>query len=95
MAWEGGESKNACVSAAKRFISERKLSEGVQLKLDYIEFNDSDTFEPLPGSETKTKLTAREGKGKGMVVLLNGAVWVGKTRLIDNLILGDVGMVLV
>ena len=90
-AWEGGEGKDACVSAAKRSVSERMLSEDVQLKVDYIEFNDPDTFEPLPDSETKTKLMAREGKE---AVVLSGAVWVGKTRLLDNLILGDVGMIL-
>lgn len=92
-AWEGGESKDACVSAAKRSISERVLPEGVQLKLDYIEFNDPDTFEPLLGSEMKTKAKAEGGKGRN-TVLLSGAVWIGKTRLLDNLILGDVRTIL-
>lgn len=90
-AWEGGESKDACVSAAKRSISERVLPEGVQLKLDYIEFNDPDTFEPLLGSEMKAK--AEGGKSRD-TVLLSGAVWIGKTRLLDNLILGDVRTIL-
>nr|AAS92525.1 PAN6 [Cryptococcus gattii] len=49
---------------------------GVELELDYIELFDKTTFNPVRGDVT----------GKEMV--LAGAVWVGKTRLIDNLLLG-------
>lgn len=49
---------------------------GVDLELDYIELFDKTTFNPVRGDVT----------GKEMV--LAGAVWVGKTRLIDNLLLG-------
>ncbi|KIR54429.1 pantoate-beta-alanine ligase [Cryptococcus gattii Ru294] len=49
---------------------------GVELELDYIELFNKTTFNPVRGDVT----------GKEMV--LAGAVWVGKTRLIDNLLLG-------
>ena len=48
-----------------------------QLKLDYIELFDNHTFDPIRG-----KLE----EGKEMV--LAGAIWVGQTRLIDNVLLG-------
>jgi pantoate--beta-alanine ligase len=48
-----------------------------ELKLDYFEVFDKDTFEPVRG-EVKP----------GTPVVLAGAVWVGRTRLIDNLLLG-------
>lgn len=49
----------------------------VELKLDYVEVFDKDTFEPVRGPV-----------GKGRELVIAGAVWVGKTRLIDNLLLG-------
>jgi pantoate--beta-alanine ligase len=52
-------------------------SEGVRLKLDYVEVFDRDTFEPVRGPV-----------GKGRKLVIAGAVWVGQTRLIDNLLLG-------
>ena len=50
---------------------------GVEVKLDYFEVFDKTTFEPVRGEIEP---------GKEMVIA--GAVWVGKTRLIDNLLLG-------
>ena len=47
------------------------------LRLDYIEVFDKHTFEPVRGEVSG---------GKEMVIA--GAVWVGRTRLIDNLLLG-------
>jgi len=55
---------------------------GVEVKLDYVELNDSDSFEVVGGGQTKVDYWTRP-------VLLSGALWVGRTRLIDNLILGD------
>lgn len=49
----------------------------VELKLDYFEVFDNHTFEPVRGVIQP---------GREMVIA--GAVWVGKTRLIDNLLLG-------
>lgn len=52
-------------------------SEGVRLELDYVEVFDRDTFEPIRGPVAK-----------GRKLVIAGAVWVGQTRLIDNLLLG-------
>lgn len=49
----------------------------VDLRLDYIEVFDKHTFEPIRGEVQQ---------GREMVIA--GAVWVGQTRLIDNLLLG-------
>ncbi|WVW78790.1 pantoate-beta-alanine ligase [Kwoniella bestiolae CBS 10118] len=70
------------IAASTRVIldeQERILSvnEGVELQLDYIELFDRDTFEPLRGPI---------GAGREFVVA--GAIWVGRTRLIDNLLIG-------
>lgn len=70
------------ISAATQVIlneQQRLLDSGseVELRLDYFEVFDRNTFEPLRG---KVEV------GKEAVVA--GAVWVGKTRLIDNLLLG-------
>lgn len=52
-------------------------NEKVRLEMDYIEVFDRDTFEPVRGPV-----------GKGRPLVIAGAVWVGQTRLIDNLLLG-------
>jgi pantoate--beta-alanine ligase len=49
----------------------------VNLRFDYIELFDKHTFGPIRGEVPA---------GKEMVIA--GAVWVGQTRLIDNLLLG-------
>jgi len=54
----------------------------VEVRLDYVELNDSDGSEVVGGGRTKADYWTRP-------VLLSGALWVGRTRLIDNLILGD------
>jgi pantoate--beta-alanine ligase len=48
-----------------------------EIRLDYVEVFDKHTFEPIRGEIEK---------GREMVIA--GAMWVGKTRLIDNLLLG-------
>lgn len=50
---------------------------GVRLELDYIEVFDRDTFQPVRGPV-----------GEGRQLVIAGAVRVGQTRLIDNLLLG-------
>ena len=52
----------------------------VEVRLEYVELNDSDSFDVVGGGETKADYGTRPA-------LLSGALWVGKTRLIDNLIL--------
>ena len=53
------------------------MREEVRLRLDYIELFDRDTFAPVRG---------RLEDGRPLV--LAGAMMVGKTRLIDNVLLG-------
>lgn len=76
------------VSAAMAVVEEKRgelrrsqvaesAARGVILKLDYFEVFDKETFEPVRGSV-----------GRGRELVIAGAVWVGKTRLIDNLLLG-------
>lgn len=60
------------------------------LELDYIEFNDPDTFDVVPDNVTRTVWEADGYTRRPMI--LSGAMYVGKkvrTRLIDNMILGD------
>lgn len=73
----GSTGAEACAAATELVASVAKDAEreGVQMKLDHI-----DVFE---------KTTFRKVKGKvrsGEEVVVVGAVWVGRTRLIDNLL---------
>jgi pantoate--beta-alanine ligase len=72
---------------------EKAHAAGVEMKLDYIEMNDWQTFEVLGDKMTVRDLvnsigdaTVSDGTDP---VLLSGALWIGQTRLIDNLILGN------
>ena len=92
--WQNGLDKQRCISDAQAFIenvAEKVESdgneEGTDVKLDYIEMNDPDSFDALPGDTTRAKWELDGAQGRA--VLLSGAMWVGKTRLIDNVILGD------
>ena len=51
------------------------------MKLDYVEMNDAETFEELGDSRTKSE----QDDGQ---IILSGALWVGRTRLIDNILIG-------
>ncbi|KAG9035701.1 pantothenate synthase [Tulasnella sp. JGI-2019a] len=88
-AWENGSTRSACLRRANEIVgnaiveSEKK---GVSMRSDYIEMNDPETFEVVD-----ERMTVDEGKP----VVLSGAVWVGKTRLIDNFLLGDCNGLLV
>lgn len=85
--WLAGETKDACIRAAEVLVTggvKGAASKGVEMKLDYIQMNDPNTFETL-GDQLQ-----RQSIGGGAVIL-SGAVWVGKTRLIDNIIVGELG----
>ncbi|KAL0953880.1 hypothetical protein HGRIS_005054 [Hohenbuehelia grisea] len=87
-AWDAGRSKSECTRDAVKLVEDRKAEIAkrqlnAELKLDYLEFNDWQTFDQLEVGATADKVGRREP------VLLSGALWVGKTRLIDNLVLGD------
>lgn len=80
--WESGHSKSKCVARSKLLVADVRAAVGVGMNLDYLEFNDSDSFEVVGDEKTKVDYGTRP-------VLLSGALWVGKTRLIDNFVLGD------
>ncbi|KXN84239.1 Pantothenate synthetase [Leucoagaricus sp. SymC.cos] len=84
--WEAGSTKADCLAIAHEVIETRirqAKDDGLDadMHLDFIEFNDADSFEVVGNETTKRDLD---------VVLLSGALFIGKTRLIDNLILGDI-----
>lgn len=57
------------------------------IRLDYVELNNSRTFDVVDAH-------SRMGDAEEDPVILSGALWVDETRLIDNLILGDVNKIL-
>jgi len=69
--------------ALKRLEAARDegVKRGVEIRVDYVEMNDLGTFEVL-GDE-------RMRGFDGTPVILSGAAWFGRTRLIDNMILGN------
>ena len=88
-AWNSGKSKEDAVHAARRIIEDeatRAKDAGVDMRLDYVEMNDSWSFEVIDDSRKKG--------GDDEVVILSGAMWVGRTRLIDNILLGNSGKIL-
>jgi pantoate--beta-alanine ligase len=90
-AWSNGESKDECIRNAHRVIEDvaggkEAMERGVNIRLDYIEMNDTNSFEVLGGGEVMGSIV--EG-GQREAVILSGAIWVGKIRTIDNIILGD------
>lgn len=81
-AWEGGASGASMIETANKVVAdeqERIKREGstVDLKPDYFEVFDRQTFAPFRDAPTADDK-----------LVISGAVWCGKTRLIDNLLLG-------
>lgn len=84
--WTQGAAKKECISAAVAVVEQSKeqaASKEVAMKLDYIDMNDSETFEVLDDG--------RQRVSDECPVILSGALWVGKTRLIDNIVIGNLG----
>ena len=87
-AWKDGRGREGAIAAAVEHIvkikrtveADQKHNAELPIILDYIEMNDPESFGVV---DWDTK------EGDGRPVILNGALWVGHTRLIDNLILGD------
>ena len=65
---------SSVVEAEQRAL---EVSDRNVLRLDYIELFDRDSFEPVRG------VVSRHAK-----LVMAGAIWVGSTRLIDNVLLG-------
>ena len=66
------------ISTATRIITQEaqtQSSKNVNMRPDYIEVFDPETFAPI------------RGPTRGAKMVIAGAMWVGKTRLIDNLLL--------
>ncbi|KAI0047933.1 Pantoate-beta-alanine ligase [Auriscalpium vulgare] len=88
--WHSGHSKAHSLAAALGVLEAAAQdggSEGVQMRVDYVEMNDPETLDIVPDGDT---MASRESKP----AILSAAVWIGRTRLIDNLILGDSGSIL-
>ena len=82
--WAAGASKQEAIHHASEQLEvakERGKENGVQIQVDYIEMNDAETFDTLGDEHVQ--------RPDGAPVILSGAVWFGRTRLIDNIILGD------
>jgi len=73
---EDGITGEDLISRAINVVQSVEVPVGVDMKVDYFEVFDKETFEPVRGPVW------------GREVVIAGAVWVGKTRLIDNLLLG-------
>ncbi len=89
-AWEAGLSKAECLAKAHEVvkIQSRKIQDeklDVDMRLDFLELNDADTFEVIEDGAVKTDYG---------VALLSGALYVGKTRLIDNFVLGNESIII-
>ena len=84
--WEQGRTTGedlvqAC-GAIVRDEQERLRTHGseVIIRVDYFELFDRFTFQPVRGDVESETMKAE--------MVLVGAIWVGKTRLIDNILLG-------
>ncbi|KAH9930349.1 Pantoate-beta-alanine ligase [Fomitopsis serialis] len=95
-AWQDGASKQDCVRQACALIMDmaEKLNafdneEKINVRLDYVEMNDTESFDVLPDNISRVQWDLEGSEREGRPVILSGAMWVGRTRLIDNIILGD------
>jgi pantoate--beta-alanine ligase len=61
-------------------------AEGVEMRLDYVEMNDAEDFGVLEEDAGAA--------GSAGPVIVSGALWVGRTRLIDNVLLNEGGKIL-
>lgn len=87
-----GERSSTPLATAGALIEERierAREQGVHMKLDYVSLNDAESFDPLTDEEFAATRDAQLSDGPGKPIIFSGALWVGKTRLIDNIILGD------
>ncbi|TDL26718.1 Pantoate-beta-alanine ligase [Rickenella mellea] len=87
--WDEGGGREEVVRRARGVFDEvvqkaGRDGEGVQMRLDYVEVNDPWTFEVVEGNE----------RNPGTVLVLSGALWIGRTRLIDNILLGDASKII-
>ncbi|KAJ7446807.1 Pantoate-beta-alanine ligase [Mycena latifolia] len=80
-AWNDGHPKSVCLERATEVVNAAAAAsasapgEHPELRLDYIEFNDSDSLEALDGA------AARVIEGDAKPVILSGALWMMVFRL--------------
>lgn len=60
-----------------------ELNKSASIKIDYVEVVSLDKLEPFAGGKEGAKIEPEN-------TLTAAAIWVGKTRLIDNFILGEI-----
>jgi len=80
--WEKQGSAEEATDKATQMVRERVRKaeqDGVVMKLDYLEVSDAGSFEPV----------CLRKDSQGRAVILSGAMWVGSTRLIDNVVIED------
>jgi pantoate--beta-alanine ligase len=81
--WDAGLSKSESIIRGKKLVDakRREVERDVEMNLIYLELNDADTFELVDDEEKKNDWTGKH-------IILSGALMVGQTRLIDNIIMG-------
>jgi pantoate--beta-alanine ligase len=82
--WATGASKREALRHALEqleVVKDEGEKHGVEIRVDYVEMNDLDTFEEVGDEQVQ--------RPDGAPVILSGAVWFGRTRLIDNIVLGN------
>jgi len=90
-AWEQGKTKEECIQLGEKVVEDvKERTDGAEIRMDYIEMNDSANFEVLQSGVTKGSCFKGESETP---IILSGAMWVDGTRLIDNILLGDVSRV--
>jgi pantoate--beta-alanine ligase len=86
--WEGGSaSAEQALTRARELVQQRTKeakNRDVELRLDYITITDPETFEPVDWAQRDDPTRT---------AILGGALFVGKTRLIDNLLCGDISTI--
>ncbi|KAB5592263.1 Pantoate--beta-alanine ligase [Ceratobasidium theobromae] len=88
-AWYAGAGRSAALASGRGVVDEAiRQAPGVEMRLDYMEMNDPKTFQVISDTLRSGALNGAQGN-KGPTVILSGALWVGRTRLIDNILLGD------
>lgn len=101
--WESGGTAEEVLRAAQKVILSERQNEDqdevtvdtkidgvdttVKIKLDYVSLNDPYTLQDVPAHQTASNSMTD-------AIIMSGAMWVGTTRLIDNIILGDESKIL-
>lgn len=83
------EAKESVEAVLQGAVNSARSEGGVGMRMDYVSVNWADTFEVV-GPDERVEDIDVERRG----VILSGALWVGKTRLIDNVIVAGESWIL-